>query len=118
MTERWMPLLEDPPEIAGLLLEALRRALPALFDAALQAPGRPTPPIAAELGLADDPSARVAVVGQDLQRGNHAARDALFLGFAGEARFRAGIVTVRGDAVLDLATRALLRLRLSEPVKA
>lgn len=118
MTERWRPLLEDPPEIAQILLDALRRALPALLDAALKAPGRPTPAIAADLGIEDDPAARMTVVGRDLQRGNHGPRDALFLSFAGEARFRAGTVTVRGDAVLDLATRAILRLRLSEPVAA
>lgn len=118
MTERWTPLLEDPPQIAEILLDALRRTLPALFDAALKSPGRPTPPIAAVFGLEDDPAAGMTVVGRDLQRGNHGPRDALFLAFAGEARFQAGVATVRGDAVLDLATNALLRLRLSEPVAA
>ena len=31
----WSPQLADPPEIANVLLNGLRRAIPALFDAAL-----------------------------------------------------------------------------------
>ena len=38
MTETWTPLLSTPPEFAGPLLAGLRQVLPALFNAALQAP--------------------------------------------------------------------------------
>ena len=116
MTERWKPLLDDPPEIAGVLLDALRRVLPTVFDAALKAPERATKPVAVDLGLEDDPAARLTIVGRDLRRAAYGPRDALFLAFGGDARFRAGAVTVRGEVVLDLATKGLLRLRLSEPV--
>ncbi len=49
------------------------------------------------------------------RRGEHGARDSLYLSFSGEARFRNGTVTVAGDLVLDLATGGILRLRLTQP---
>jgi len=112
----WSPQLDDPPPIAGVLLTGLRRVTPALFDAARQAPERPTKPIATALAVADDPSASLSVVGRDLRRGEHGARDSLFLTFTGEARFRSGMMPVAGDVVLDLATSGILRLRLTQPI--
>ena len=115
MTETWTPLLSTPPEFAGPLLAGLRQVLPALFNAALQAPEHPTKPFSATLGVADDPSAGITVVGSDLRRDGYGPRDALHLAFHGEAKFRNGALRVTGDAVLDLATNAILSLRLSEP---
>ncbi|EDP65157.1 hypothetical protein BAL199_01384 [alpha proteobacterium BAL199] len=114
-TEAWMPSLSNPPEFAGPLLSGLRRVLPAMFDAALQAPEHPTKPFSATMDVTDDPSAGLTVVGSDLQRDDYGPRDALFLSFHGEAKFKHGELRVTGDAVLDLATNAILRLRLSEP---
>ena len=68
MTERWTPLLDEPPEIAGVLLDALRRVLPTVFDAAVQEPQRATRAVAADLGLEDDPAARLTITGRDLRR--------------------------------------------------
>lgn len=56
-TEAWMPSLSNPPEFAGPLLSGLRRVLPAMFDAALQAPEHPTKPFSATMDVTDDPSA-------------------------------------------------------------
>ena len=121
MTERWTPLLDEPPEIADVLLDALRRVLPTVFDAAVQEPQRATRAVAAAMSAATvsaRPATRLTITGRDLRRADHGRRDALHLAFSGDARFRAGTVTVRGDAVLDLATNGLLRLRLIEPVSA
>ena len=112
----WSPLLDDPPGIATILLIGLRRATPTLVDAAQQAPERPTRPIGIPLSVAGDPSASLSVVGRDLRRGEHGARDSLYLSFSGEARFRNGTVTVAGDLVLDMATGGILRLRLTQPL--
>lgn len=114
----WSPQLDDPPAIARLLLIGLRRVTPALFDAAQRDPDRPTKPIAAVLPDADDPSASLSVVGRGLRRGDHGARDSLFLAFTGEARFSSGTVPVAGDVVLDLATSGILQLRLTQPFVA
>lgn len=116
MTERWSPLLENLPELSGPLLSCLRTVLPALFDAALRAPEATTMPVTANLGLDDDPSARLSVAGHDLWRGEHGARDALFLRFTGRAEIRQRSLPVAGDAVVDLATSALLRLHLTQPM--
>lgn len=116
MTERWSPLLTNSPELAGPLLSSLRRAVPSLFEAAIQAPEAPTRPIAVAIGLDDDPSAQLSVIGRNLSRGEHGPRDALFMSFTGRARLRGGSLPIAGDAVLDLATNAILRLRLSEPM--
>ena len=118
MTTAWTPLLDDQPEIAGVLLSSLRQVLPGLFDAALQTPEHDSKPVSAALGMPDDPSARISVVGRDLRREGYGERDALYLQFSGEARVGNGVLRVAGDAVLDLATDAILRLRLSEPVAA
>lgn len=118
MTETWMPLLDDQPEIVGVLLSGLRQILPGLFDAALQTPEHDSKPVSATLGVPDDPSAGLSVIGRDLRREGYGERDALYLKFSGEARFRNGALRIAGDAVLDLATDAILRLRLSEPVAA
>lgn len=112
----WSPQLADPPAIAHVLLNGLRRAIPALFEAAQRAPGQPTRPIPAALVVADDPAAGLTVIGRNLQRDNFGARDALFLEFAGEARIRGTAVPVAGDVVLDLATGGILRLRLRQPI--
>lgn len=112
----WSPQLADPPAITHVLLNGLRRAIPALFDAAQQSPGTATRPIAAPLVVPDDPAAGLTVVGQNLLRDNFGARDSLFLDFAGEARIRGRTVPVAGDAVLDLATGGILRLRLRQPI--
>lgn len=112
----WSPQLENPPAIAHVLLNGLRRAIPALFDAAQRAPGQPTRPIPASLVVSDDPAAGLVVAGRNLQRDNFGARDALYLDFSGEAKIRGTAVPVEGDVVLDLATGAILRLRLRQPV--
>ncbi|MEQ8398373.1 hypothetical protein [Thalassobaculum sp.] len=116
MTEAWSPLLTEPPEFAGPLLSGLRLVLPTLFNAALQAPESATKPHAMRLNVADDPTAAVTVVGHDLRRAEYGPRDALFLAFNGDAQFRNGALRVSGEAVLDLATNAILRLHLTEPV--
>lgn len=118
MSQRWSPLLDDQPELAAPLLGSVREALPVLFDLALQAPEAPTKPTAVAIAIDSDPSARLTVVGRDLRRAGHGPRDALFLRFDGQATFRNGTLRVVGDAVLDLATNAILRLRLTEPVVA
>lgn len=112
---RWSPLLEDLPELASPLLSALRGAVPALIEAALQSPERSTRPLTAALAIKADPTAQLVVVGSGLHRGAHGARDALFLQLGGEVRFRTGKLPLAGDLVLDLATNAILRLRLTEP---
>lgn len=118
MTESWTPLLADIPEIAGPLLSSVRKAVPTLVDLALQAPEAPTKPVAVPIAIDADPAAKLSVVGHELRRANHGPRDSLFLQFTGTAQFNTGTMTVRGDLVLDLATKAILRLRLVEPVAA
>jgi len=116
MTERWSPLLDDLPELAGPLLSAVRSALPAVFELALQAPERTTKPVSVGIGIEADAAARLTIVGHGITRDYHGPRDALFITFDGEARIHDRRLTVLGNAVLDLATNALLQLRLTEPV--
>lgn len=116
MTESWSPQLTDLPEFAGPLLSGLRKLLPALYDAALQAPESPTRPFSTALDMADDASASISVTGRGLRRDSHGPRDALFLTFGGEVQLRGKKARIAGEAVLDLATSGILRLRLTEPV--
>lgn len=116
MTERWSPLIDNPPELAQPLLSAVRSLLPTVFDLSLQAPEQPTRAVAADIRVEGDDRARLTVSGHDLWRGKHGNRDALFMNFTGEALIRERRLRVAGDVVLDLTTNALLRLRLSEPV--
>ena len=116
MKAPWSPLLTEPPAIAGPLLAGVRRAAPALFEAALQAPESPSGPVSATLDVAGDPAARIVLVGRGLRRARHGPRESLLLNLSGEAYVGRERVRVAGDIVLDLATRAILRLRLVEPV--
>ena len=116
MTERWSPLLDDVPELAGPLLAAVRGALPTVIDLALQAPEQATKPVSVGIGIDGDAASRLTIVGHDIRRDNHGPRDALFMTFDGEANIHSRRLTVVGDVVLDLATNSLLRLRLTEPV--
>lgn len=118
MTERWSPLLENPPELAQPLLAAIRSTLPTVFDLSLKAPEQPTKAVAVGIRIDGDDRARLTVSGHDLWRGKHGPRDALFMNFTGEALVRERRLRVAGDVVLDLQTNALLRLRLSEPLIA
>lgn len=118
MNEPWTPQLEDPPEIAGPLLTALRGTLPAVFDLALKAPEKATRPVSGSLDVGGGGEAGLSIAGRDLRRGQHGSRDALFMSFSGEVRLADRRLPVAGDAVLDLAKKALLRLRLTQPFAA
>ena len=118
MNERWSPLFENPPVLAQPLLSAVRGALPAVFDLAIQAPEQPTGAVPAEIRIDGDDRARLTISGHDLRRAKHGPRDSLFMTFTGEALIRGRRLRVAGDVVLDLMTNALLELRLSEPFAA
>ena len=117
MTDAWTPLLEDLPALAGPLLGALRRLLPALFEAAAHSPESAAGPFSTALEVAGDPEARLTVAGGPPRRGRHGRRASLSLELRGEIRSggrRAG--RLAGEVVLDLATKAILSLRLDDPI--
>ena len=118
MTDPWSPLLEEPPAIAGPLLSGLRRVLPSLLAAALQARDPVAGPVSAALDVPGDPEARITVFGRNVRRVRHHRRDSLALDLDGEAWLGGRAVPVEGEVVVDLATRGILRLRLLRPIVA
>ena len=114
--DAWSPLLQDPPQLAGPLLAGLRRLLPALFEAAVLAPESVAGPFSAALEVEGDPEAGITVTGHRMRRGRHGPRASLSLDLRGEVRIGNRTAPIAGEAVLDLATRGILRLRLDAPI--
>lgn len=114
MTPAWQPMLDNPPTFETRLLHGLRRSLPALIDSVVKRPERAARPVSGRLEMPDEAVAAFTVAGHDARRVTHGKRAALALAIDGEVTINENRMAFAGDLVVDLATSAILALRLSK----
>jgi len=115
----WEPPLEDPHQAAGLLFPGIRALLPDVVKLIRQGHVDVTPPVEHDLRLKGRSDlGRFEIRGSTARGVRVGDRDALGFDYRGSVRVSGSTVAFAGTCVIDVATDALLDLRLETPVRA
>lgn len=114
----WEPPLDDPSPAAVTLVRGAREAIPAIVGHLLSHPTETTPVVTAQVSLdAKRGTASVRLKAWEARRVDLGPRDTLAFRFAGEAIVKERHIGLSGRCAIDLATSAILELRLETPVE-